>query len=216
MVHVGIAPPDLEVAALELGVIFVDRRQVQRLLAPRRPVHGVHRDAAIDPARAVAGEQLIGQRRQHEVRGGIGLLGQLAEVLGQLRYSHAADQVGCQRGRVHLFHPRPQLGCTAHADFVRHQFAIQDIGPAFGVVYHFLQQLMDAHGINAKLRAHQVHKGIVFLARLARPDDIVEQQLDTVGRSQPPHFQAGPVHDDLAQLADFGMHTILFHVDRPF
>jgi hypothetical protein len=50
VVDVGVTPPDGKVAALEFGVIFVDGRQVQRLLAPSGPVHGIHCDTTINPA----------------------------------------------------------------------------------------------------------------------------------------------------------------------
>ena len=44
----------------------VDRGHVVGLAPPGRPVHRVDRDAAVDPARRVAGEQGVRQRRQDE------------------------------------------------------------------------------------------------------------------------------------------------------
>ena len=59
--------PELEVGILEHRVVAVDRQQVERFLAPGRPVHRVDRDAVEDPARGVAREERIRHRRQHKV-----------------------------------------------------------------------------------------------------------------------------------------------------
>ena len=61
---VNIAPPHLEGGIAEARVKSIDRGDVRRLRAARGPVHGVDGDAAVDPARAVAGEELVGQRRR--------------------------------------------------------------------------------------------------------------------------------------------------------
>jgi hypothetical protein len=46
-------------------------------------------------------------------------------------------------------------------------------------------------------------KGIVLLLGPPGPQHVVEQQLADVPRGQPGQLQAGPVHDDLAELARF-------------
>jgi len=58
---------------------------------------------------------------------------------------------------------------------------------------------MDLHALVTKC----LGEGVVFLARLLGPEHVVEEQVRDVARGEPGQFQAGPVHDDLAQLADF-------------
>ena len=73
-VLVGVAPPDLEVAALEHRVELVDGALQQGLGLARRPEHRIAGDAVVDPAGRVALEQRVGDRRDDEVRPGEGLL----------------------------------------------------------------------------------------------------------------------------------------------
>ena len=61
--------PELEVGVGEHRMAAVDRGDVVGLPSSGRPVHRVDRHAAVDPARRVAGEQRVGQRRQHELAG---------------------------------------------------------------------------------------------------------------------------------------------------
>ena len=58
--------PVLEVGVGEHRVVAVDRGDVVGLEPAGRPEHRVDRDPAVDPARRVAGEQGVRQRRQHE------------------------------------------------------------------------------------------------------------------------------------------------------
>ena len=55
---------------------------------------------------------------------------------------------------------------------------------------------MDPHALVAK----RLGERVVLLLGLLGPQHIVEQQLADVPRGQPGQFQAGPVHDDLAEL----------------
>jgi hypothetical protein len=45
-------------------------------------------------------------------------------------------------------------------------------------------------------------EGVVLLLGPLGPEHVVEEQLADVPRSQPGQLEAGPVHDDLAKLAD--------------
>ena len=85
---VAVAPPDLEVSALEARMELVDRALEQRLRLARRPEHRVAGDAVVDPARGVALEQRVRNRRDDEVGA--------AERLGQ----HLASLPTVGRSRI--------------------------------------------------------------------------------------------------------------------
>ena len=59
--------PDVEVRVGEQRVPAVDRLVVDGLAHPGLLAHRVDRDAVVDPRRGVAGEQVVGQRRQEQV-----------------------------------------------------------------------------------------------------------------------------------------------------
>ena len=118
--------PELEVGLGEHRVVAVDRGDVVGLAAAGRPVHRVDRHAAVDPARRVAGEQRVRQRRQHERcsrrRGRRAMsddFAQRGEVEAGLGDRQPADEV---RGEL-----RPASGRRAVADLV-------DQRPADGVL----------------------------------------------------------------------------------
>ena len=75
----------------EHGVEAVDRLHDHRLRLARRLGHGVEGDAAVDPARWVALEHEVGQRR-HEHRGGVGRLEQEPDLLLEVGLGDAADE----------------------------------------------------------------------------------------------------------------------------
>ena len=54
--------------------------------------------------------------------------------------------------------------------------------------------------------AHHLAEHVMLGLGPRHPQHVVEQQFLGVGRGQPGVFQARPVHHDLAQPADFGMH----------
>ena len=95
--------PVLEGLVLEARVGAVDRGHVVGLAPAGGPVHRVDRDAAVDPARRVAREQAVRQRRQDEQRlvvdGGRDerRLPQPAEVEPRLGDGQAADEVARER-----------------------------------------------------------------------------------------------------------------------
>ena len=57
--------------------------------------------------------------------------------------------------------------------YLAHHDHAKAVDAAFQLV--IFQQLMYPHDINIKFYAHQIHKGIVVLPRLACPNDIIKQ-----------------------------------------
>ena len=55
--------------------------------------------------------------------------------------------------------------------------------------------------------AQERGEGVVLLAGPLRPEDVVEEQLVDVGRREPLSSSAGPVHHDLPQHPDLGVHA---------
>ena len=82
VVHIRVTPPDGEIPTFEVGMVLVDRSQVEGFFAAGRPVHRIDRYTVVDPARAVTREELVGQRREHKFRPGVCLLCQFAKVFG--------------------------------------------------------------------------------------------------------------------------------------
>ena len=62
---------------------------------------------------------------------------------------------------------------------------------------------------------HHVDEGMVLDAGLLDPDDIVEQQLFTVGGRQTGQGQPWSMNDHLPQFANFRVHSELRHVTAP-
>jgi hypothetical protein len=54
------------------------------------------------------------------------------------------------------------------------------------------------------LAAQHLDERVVFLARAAGPEHVVEQQLVAVARGEPVELEAGPVNDGLSEPTDFG------------
>ena len=110
--------PVLERRVLEHRMRAVDRAHVVGLAATRRPVHRVDRDAAVDPARGVAREERVRERRQDE--GGVVVdrrrderrVLELAEVEAGLGDRQPADQVTGQRVGLEGRQRRRRTGST--------------------------------------------------------------------------------------------------------
>ena len=83
---IGIAPPDLEVAAFEGRMKLVDGPLQQRFGLAGRPVHRVADDAPIDPAGWIALKQHVRNGRHDELRA--------AECLAQSCRHFSAGQIG--------------------------------------------------------------------------------------------------------------------------
>ena len=64
--------------------------------------------------------------------------------------------------------------------------------------------------------AHGRDELVVLPLGAFHPQHVVEQQVVVIRRGQPLEAELRPMHDHLAQLADFGVDTKLFHVDHPF
>ncbi|KGC52761.1 hypothetical protein DO65_4930 [Burkholderia pseudomallei] len=223
VIAVGIAVPDVELRVGERRVEFVDGGDEERLLPARGPVHRVERDAAVDPARRVAREHHVRQRRQHERR--------LAEIVakqrehlralgaGNVARRDPADQELGERTRLEALEPRAHFVDETDADVIRRDLAIEDPLERGRVLHGLGQQVVHLEHLDAAL-AHLRDEIEVIALRLVHPHHVVEQQLVAVARREALMREARRADEHLAQLADFGMDTDLRdglgHVDYLF
>ena len=114
-------------ASREHRVVAVDRGHVVGLQPPSRPEHRVDGHSAVDPARRVASEQSVRQRRQHENAGvvhggtGQGRGPQSPQVESGLGHGQAADEVPgelfgleCPQGCPYVVDQRQADGVLRH------------------------------------------------------------------------------------------------------
>ena len=184
--------PVLEGLVLEPRMGAVDRRHVVGLAPAGGPVHGVDRDAAIDPARRVAREQQFGKRRQDE--GGVvvdgrrderGSLAQLPEVEARLGDGQAADQVarqgiGRQARSGSAWTSSTRLGPTTASEATRSMSRRRTCLVAGGE--RLAQQVLDVQHLDAAL-AHARDELVVLPLGPFDPQDVVEQELVVIGRA---------------------------------
>ena len=211
-----VTPPHLEITALEFRVVLVDGRQMERFLATCRPVHRIDRHTVVDPTRAVAREQLIRERRHHEIRSGPRLPSDGAVVGGEVVDRYATDEQRDESGWLHLVHPRPQLSRAVDPHLVGGQPLVEQVGATLRIRDDVGEQFVDEHDLNPELLPHEVDESVVPLAGLPHPDHVVEQELLRVRRCEPLHLEPGTVDDDLPELADLRVHTELSHGIAPF
>ena len=151
---------------------------------------------------------MVGQRRQkqvvvahggqHErVRAG-GALEQLGlrdpgdEHLGQLSTGHPVCQ-GTQR-----------LG-GAGAAGVLVDDPVQDVLPGLGNLQGLGQQVAEVEHFDIAVGQNS-RELVVLLLGPFKPQDVVEQEVVLVLRSEPEHLVTRPVQDDLVKLPDFGIY----------
>ena len=208
--------PELEVGAVvEHRVGAVDRGHVVRLEPARRPVHRVDRDAAVDPARRVAREQRVRQRRQDEGRGRVLERGGGSRRTPSPHWSRsmsvssdreAADQVVGQLVRRHVATApaAPRRRATSRP-CTRTPTSSISSGVAFvGRGQRLGEQVAEVGDLDAAL-AHPRHELVVLVLRALHPQHVVEEQLVVVRRCQPLQAELRPVHHHLPQLADLGV-----------
>ena len=186
-----IAPPELEVGLLEQGMELVDRRHVEGLVAAGRPEHGMQGDTAVDPGRGIAREELVGQRRQDKILGLQQLPQHALGLEGKLGPADAADQVDRQLVGVHLHQAGIEILGHADADRVFRNPQVQEPFSRGHVAHRLFEQLAGVIDLDAPV-AHLVDEGQVFLTGLLDPQDVVEQQLMAIARSQTRNRQAEP------------------------
>ncbi|MNH06510.1 hypothetical protein D3C79_658800 [compost metagenome] len=212
VVFVRVAVPDLEVGTGELGVELVDGGGQQGFLTARRPVHRVQRHATVDPAGGVAGELGVGQRVEEEA--GVTQVVAVhldhagAFALGQVFTGHATDQEFRQLARFQAFQPAAHFVGQADAHGVGGEFAVEDPLQRFGVLHRFGQQIVHFQHVDATL-THLGHEVEVIALGLVDPDHVIEQQLVAVAWSQALVGKARRADHHLAQLASFGVDTVL-------
>ena len=202
-VVVGAAEPDREAGVAEARMEAVDRLDVQRLELARRPEHRVERDAAVDPGARVAREELVRQRRQHEV-------GRLQRVSDRRARSRRAARctvtppVSCvasssagisaiqcdQRARRTSPSP-PRAGAAGTSSHSR-----ASASSSVSASRSWNEQHLDA------ALAHQVDERVVLLPGAPHPDHVVEEQLVAVRRREPLVREVGPVHHDRSERPD--------------
>ena len=202
-----VAPPDGKPRVLEVGMEAIDRGEVQRLQPPRGPVHRVERDATVDPAGRVAGEDVVGQRREDEIcrlqhRGKYALVRDR-----QFRAAHATNQDGRQQIGVDLHQVGHEVIRQTDPDGVVVDPRLQQPATGVHVFQRVHQQLPQIYHLDPAI-AHRIGKGHVVNPRLLDPHHIIEQQLGAVGRSEPRHGGTGFVNQNAAQFARLGMDAV--------
>ncbi len=178
----------------------------------RRPEHRVAGDPAVDPAGRIPLEQRIGDRRHEKVGPPQDVQEQLGAVaLGQIADGDAADQALGQLHGRHLVEPGANGLGDSGADAegrdapVEHPIArrlvLQGLGEQVVQVEHFDPAFL-----------HLQYEVEVVLASLLHPDDVVEQEVVAVARSQALVGQPGPADHDGPELAHFRVDAELpFH-----
>ncbi len=209
--------PELELGVGEHRVGLVDGGDVVRLAAPGRPVHRVDRHPAVDPARRVACEQRVGQRRQHEgarvVEGGADQrhLGGLGDVESGLGNGEPTDQVLGELIRLEVGEQATDLLDERPANRVLGRDELdQPLATLVARRQGLGEQLRQQEHLDAAL-AHTGDELVVLVLRPLDPQHVVEQQLIMIRRRQPLEAEVRAVDHHLAQLADLGMHTELAH-----
>ncbi len=214
---VGIAPPDLEVAALEARVELVDRALQQRLGLARRPEHRIAGHAAVDPAGRVALEQRVGHRRERgsrcrrRPRSSIvdhSLFGTSRIAMPPIRCSASfAAGISSSQGRMTRPTPRPTSLTVMRRSSTqaRASLSSQRLG----------QHLVQVEHLGAAL-AHLEHEVVVVLLRFLHPEHVVEQQIGGVARASAADGP-GPGRQTITvlQLADFAVNSEFLHACRP-
>jgi hypothetical protein len=197
--------PHLLAGTGEQRMAAVDRAHVQGLAPARRVGHVVDADAAVDPARGVAREEVVGQRREHEGQP-VDRGGEPGGRERELVERDAADEHLRQALGRELVHPAAQALAQPRTEVDVAQRAFQ-YGAAHAVDRQRLgQQLLEVEDLDAP-PAQGVGEGVVLLARAADPRQVVEEQLVLVGRRQTPQLEVGAVEDDTPQRADLRAHV---------
>ncbi len=213
---IAVAPPDGERAVPEPRVEPVDRALQQRLGAARRPVHRVDGDAVVDPARRIALEQRVGDRRHDEVGRAV-RPGEHRRSLALRRVEDrdAPDQVLGELRRRHLVEPRAQDRSGELADVVHRDAPIEHPGAGVRIDERLGEEIVQLEHLDAAL-AHLEDEVVVILLRFVHPEHIVEEQRLGVAGRQPLVRQARPADHHRSQRADFAMDSNCVHGSSHF
>ena len=202
-----IAPPDVDLAR-EVGMEPVDRRGEDRLLMTCRPEQRVDRDAAVDPARGVAGIKRVGKRRQQvlgDAGGGLHELQHLAAMgLGEFLGRQAAYQRLGEIARLETVEIALDLVDQAQPDLIGHDLVVDDPLPGLRNRHGLGEQIVHLHDIDAAI-AHLLHEVEVIALGVVDPQNVVEQQLIAVRWRQSLVRPPRRANHDLVKLAHLGM-----------
>ncbi len=196
-------------ASREQRVPAVDRLVVDRLADPGLHAHRVDRDAVVDPRGGVAGEQVVGQRRQEQVvqaerldHHGRRLLG----VLEQLALGHTADQVAHQGVVVETGEGVVErVGGHRPVDPLV-EGGVQDVRTRLRNRHRLAQQLVEQVHLDAEV-AQRLREPVVLLLGALHPQHVVEEVRVLVRGGEPLQLEVRPVQDRLAQQADLRVHV---------
>jgi hypothetical protein len=122
---------------------------------------------------------------------------------GQVGAGDAADQQFGQRARLDLLGQRAQRPGQRGTDQFGGAHAVQDEFARLREREGLGQQHVEVVDLDAAVAQH-LGEYVVLLAGLGGPQHVVEEQFVAVRGCQSAQFQAGAVHDGLAQLSDFG------------
>ena len=199
------APPSqvVELLGREHRMEAVDRLDDHRLRLAGRLRHRVDRDAVVDPARRVALEQEVRQRREQHARR-VGRLPHEPDVLFDVGLGDAADQEVRDLRRLGRLDPLAGALRGGDADLALVEDVVAHPVLHLGLDQRLGEQLLGLEHLDAAL-AHHLAEHVVLGLGAADPQHVVEQQLLGVRRRQRRVLEARPVDHDLAQLADLGM-----------
>ena len=197
------APAIAAPARREARVVAVDRVEVHGLALARAASPCVDADAAVHPGRRVAREQVVRQRREHEVadRGACAARlsaanGSSSHAMPPIRRSassaggRSASQLARAPGRARARAGR-RAACRSTTS-----------SRAASIAERLGQQVVAGSSTSTPRSASaSANASCSWRARL-HPEHVVEQQLVLVARRQPLELQPGPVEDHPAQQAD--------------
>ena len=157
-----------------------------------------------DPARRVALEQEVRQRRQQHGRR-VGRLPHQAHIPLDVGLGDPADQELRHQRRIGSPGPLPGPLRGRDADLALVQDVTAHPVPGLRLGQRLGQQRLGLEHLHPAL-AHHLAEHVMLGLGPGHPQHIVEQQFLSVQRGQTGVLKARPVHHDPAQLADFGMH----------
>jgi hypothetical protein len=157
----------------------------------------------MDPARRVALEQEVRQRRKQHARG-IGGFPHQPDVLFYVGLGYATDEeIGDE---CSISFGKPLLGAfgSADANLALVENVLDDPLLRLGAAERLGEQLFGKEDLDAAI-AHRLHEHVVLGFGALYPQHIVEQQLFRIRRGQPAMLEARSVHNHPAQRADLGL-----------
>ena len=179
-----IAPPNLEILILESGMKLIDSSGEECLLAPRRPMHGIERDTAVDPGTGVACEHEVWQRRRHKSMGSEILPEHAAGFEGQVADGNSAGEDLGNLVRRKPAEPVLDFVQHAHADVVLGVFPVKNPRQCRGVGRDVRQKLVHVQNLDAAL-LHLGREIVMIVPGFVHPEDIVEEKVAAIRRGQP-------------------------------